>query len=67
MWKDIYKSKGLLIDMKKKVVSKNNRKSNFELLRILSMIMIVAHHFSLYTNIQIENFFCFENFILEFF
>lgn len=31
-----------------KTVKKSNRKSNIELLRILAMIMIIAHHYSLY-------------------
>ena len=32
----------------KKIVEKLNRKSNIELLRILAMIMIIAHHYCLY-------------------
>ena len=31
-----------------KMEKKSNRKSNIELLRILAMIMIIAHHYCLY-------------------
>ena len=34
-------------------ISKVNRKSNFELLRIIAMILIIAHHFSLHGGFRV--------------
>ena len=35
----------------KKIIEKKTRLSNFELLRIISMLLIVAHHFSVHSHL----------------
>lgn len=45
----------------------DKRESNFELLRIISMLFIILHHLIFNGRYQFNNFFCINDFILTFF
>ncbi len=37
------------------VFKKHNRSSNLEILRIISIIMIIMHHYAIYSGFEFEN------------